>query len=87
MTFGGSSVAQGVQCGTSLARIIARAQSVACLAVAMIRCNRRKQPTWLYPNTDHEEFWVRVGNANQKLNPSQALNYIAEHWLLREQLA
>jgi len=48
--------------------------------VAAVTCGARKKPTWLYPDTDKEEFWVRVGNANERLSPSRAHAYIEEHW-------
>jgi len=50
--------------------------------VAVVNSYSRRQPTWVrYRDKDLgrdvEEFWIRVGNSNERLAASAAHNYIA----------
>jgi hypothetical protein len=53
--------------------------------VAVVNSYSRRQPTWVrYRDKDLgqdvEEFWIRMGNSNERLAANAAHNSIKKHW-------
>ena len=49
--------------------------------IAIIRVKTSPSPVYLRCEGQKEEFYIRVGNACQRLELSEAIRYIKEHWL------
>lgn len=48
--------------------------------VAIVRVRRSPHPVYLKCEGKEEEFYIRSGNSSQKLEVSEAAQYVKEHW-------